>query len=86
MALGAGVPLILTYLCFVGTTAVVLSCLVVRRKKGKWCELYWEFSITLTHKRTNTLQKDVASKRINRGRMISNAQKSMTVFDNLIMF
>ena len=35
MALGVGVPLILTCVGFTGTIAAVL---VIKRKKGKWCE------------------------------------------------
>ena len=37
MALGVGVPLILTCLCLVGTAAVVLSHLVIRSKKKGNC-------------------------------------------------
>jgi hypothetical protein len=35
VALGVGIPLILAGLCLVGTTAVVLSSVVVKRKRGK---------------------------------------------------
>ena len=35
--LGVGIPIVC--LCLVGTAAVVLYCLVIRRKRGKYCEL-----------------------------------------------
>ena len=44
IALGVGVPLILACLCFVGIAAAVLSCLAIRRNKGKWV-----LGIFLTH-------------------------------------
>ena len=35
VALGVGIPLILAYLCLLGTATAVLSSLVVKRKRGK---------------------------------------------------
>ena len=78
MVLAVGIPLTLVCLaCFVGTAAIVLSCLVIRsRKKGKRGLMMLGTFLTHSYITHMTLQKEVgvSNPKINKGIVVVHKQ------------